>query len=188
SPHHLSRRHPQRHINNHTPTQQTLTKTNRQNTLDPLKKTATVDQTTAMIDHSDDGRRLEPAESRLEDFPSERVEIARDGHEHRGAARREEGREEHLIAGDELALASTLPEARRDPQEQRAEDGGVVVPPCSGVDETVAPVEDVEPADEGELRDELVEGARVRAPAHELRLESVEERVLRVTQHHLDLL
>jgi len=38
------------------------------------------------------------------------------------------------------------------------------------------------------LRDELVEGARVRAPAHELRLESVEERVLRVTQHHLDLL
>ena len=141
-----------------------------------------------MVDHRDDGGRLESAERRLEDLTPERIEIARDGHQHRRAARLEEGREEHVIAGDERALAAALPEARRGPREQRAEDGGVLVQPRPRVDETVTSVEDVQPADQRELRDESVERARVRASAREHRLEPVEKRVLGVTQHHLDLL
>src|SRR2546430_17719656 len=106
-----------------------------------------------MVEDRDDGRRLEPAERRLEDVLAERVEIAGEGHEHRLAARLEEGHQEHLSAGDHLALAASIPEAWRDLREQGTEDRSVVVPPRRRVEETAAAGGDVRTAGEAGMGD-----------------------------------
>src|SRR6266571_1431918 len=59
-------------VDGHAPARQALAEADRQDTLGPLEGAAAVDRAAAVVDHSYDGRRLEPAESRLEDFPSPR--------------------------------------------------------------------------------------------------------------------
>src|SRR5262249_59562285 len=123
----------------------------------------TVDRAPLVIEHGEDGRRLERAQRGLEDLATQRFGVANERREHRLAAASGQKRDTGPVARDHLALAASLELAPSRLGDERPDDSGVALLPPLGIEELAAPGYQIEPVDQRRTSNDLVH--RPRRPA-----------------------
>src|SRR5262245_45305664 len=148
TPYRAARRRIRGLVDRQPPVGQRLAERHRQDRLGVGDRRATVHRAPLVVEHGEDGRRLEGAQRGLEDLATQRLGVTNERREHRLAAAPHEERETDPVAGDHLALATPLELALGRLCDERRDDRGVALRPRPRIEKLAAPGDQIEPANQ----------------------------------------